>query len=190
MNEVPTKIQFLQEYHSVTAQKTAYFIVTAVKASNPTNKARSVSHVPGISEIFSRVGNVGNVFSLATHFEPEHTFREALISCRRNNVCGRCCADEAIRPSGVRVEDKCIMTYELTEKLKLAQNSYKKALEIYWKEAKILWIEQHMAYENYKVAAHACLVGHPQQSAPSLRDCRYCSRSHVKEKSHFRGAST
>jgi hypothetical protein len=40
MNEaqVPPKRRFLQEPHGVTTQKTQFFIVTAVKTSNLTNK--------------------------------------------------------------------------------------------------------------------------------------------------------
>jgi hypothetical protein len=34
-----------QELHGATSQKTAFFIVPAVKTSNPTNKKRLVSHV-------------------------------------------------------------------------------------------------------------------------------------------------
>jgi hypothetical protein len=33
---VPPKLRFLQEPHGVTFQKTTFFIVTAVKTSNPT----------------------------------------------------------------------------------------------------------------------------------------------------------
>jgi hypothetical protein len=44
---VPPKRRFLQESHGVTTQKTPFFIVTAVKTSNLTQKSPSLRGVHG-----------------------------------------------------------------------------------------------------------------------------------------------
>jgi hypothetical protein len=110
---IPAKHRFLQEPHVVTSQKTAYFIVTAVKTSNLT--PLTLYHGP-VSFSLRRVSAVVTEWKIESAAEQNWTLSRRKMSypCRESNSGRPDCSPEAAYTVETTMSPPCSLLYTFT----------------------------------------------------------------------------